>query len=39
MTDGFTQQEREAFADLLQRAIHSMGGELRCHHGKEEESK
>ena len=39
MTDGFTQQEREAFADLLQRAIHSMGGEVCCHHGKEEESK
>ena len=36
MTDGFTQQEREAFAALLQRAIHSMGGELRCQHGKEE---
>ena len=39
MTDGFTQQEREAFAALLQRAIHSMGGEVCCHHGKEEESK
>ena len=36
MTDGFTQQEREAFAALLQRAIHSMGGDLRCQHGKEE---
>ena len=36
MTDGFTQQEREEFAALLQRAIHSMGGELRCQHGKEE---
>ena len=38
MTDGFTQQEREAFAALLQRAIHSMGGELRCP-GEEEISK
>ena len=36
MTDGFTQQEREEFAALLQRAIQSMGGELRCQHGKEE---
>lgn len=38
MTDGFTQQEREEFAALLQRAIHSMGGELRCP-GEEEISK
>ena len=38
MTDGFTQQEREEFAALLQRAIHSMGGDLRCP-GEEEISK
>ena len=38
MTDGFTQQEREEFAAMLQRAIHSMGGELRCP-GEEEISK
>ena len=38
MTDGFTQQEREEFAAMLQRAIHSMGGELRCP-GEEEINK
>ena len=38
MTDGFTQQEREEFAAMLQRAIHSMGGDLRCP-GEEEINK
>lgn len=36
MTNGFTQQEKDQFASLLQRAIHNMGGDFRCCPGKEE---
>ena len=38
ITDGFTQEEKEVFSDLLQRAIRNMGGDPTPRRFKEEET-
>ena len=38
MTEGFTEEEREIFSDLLQRAIRNMGGDPTPRRFKEEDS-
>ena len=38
MTEGFTEQEREQFSDLLQRAIRNMGGDPTPRRFKEEKT-